>query len=1039
MKSFIGLVVKRPITIIMIIISVLILGLISLSRLSIDSMPNMQMPYISVQTIYRNAGPEEIEKSITKIVEGAVATVNNIKNITSYSRENSSDVMVEFNWGVDLREASEDIREALERIYDLLPDNADKPNIRKFATDDTSLMEVAIYGLEDKASLYNIAENQIAPKIKQAKGVAQAETRGGLKRQIKIDVNLNRLKAYNININQISEALSRDNNNLVGGQASHGFYKYTIRTMGEIESIDDIKNIAVDLKTNTYGTKAIVKIRDLAEVYEGYDNEVNIVKINGEESVSIAVNKESGANTVEVAKNVKRKLEEYNFPEGVNYEIMFNNADGINDAIKGVLTTAWQGGLFAIIILMIYMWNIRSVSVIAISIPLSIIITFTLMYFMNITLNVISLSGLVLGIGMMVDNSIVVLENIFYYRNEGYGKYSSAINGAYKVSLAISASTFTTIAVFMPFLYIEGMTSQMFRDLCITVAISMIASLLVALTIVPMFGARLVSDKKSKIFSKFEIITNKCIHSNISGIYNKILMFSIKNKKIILIPSIIFSIIILALGLKFIGKEGFPRTDEGQFMIMATMPIGTKSEQTASFVSLMEKDIKEIIKNDLKRFQSRIRTGSESSSANIRVELKSKKNRKIKNINEYVEIIRDKLRVYPCTINIWSLDSMRGDRNRGEFLRIELLTDDLIKAKELGNRVVNAISNISGIQYVWLEEDESNRELQIFVNRDIAAKMGLKVNDIAKIINTSFAGYKATTITPKNSDWNDIDVTVQLENSDKVTIEDVKKISVPVNGVLIPLSSIADIVKSYGPRIIERKDRKRVTTVYANIDGKPLNEVMAEIKYKMNNQIFVPAGISINYAGDFEEMNEAFSQLILALILALVLVYSIMASQFESFIAPLIIALAVPFGLAGSLIALFISKTTLSAYSAIGCVVLVGIVVNNGIVLIDYMNQLMREKNINGDEAALESGNRRLRPILMTTLTTILGILPMALGSQSGNEMYKPLSIALLGGLSISTIFTLIIVPTIYGAIRNKIPLKDYDKKDFESKKDFIK
>ena len=1039
MKSFISLIVRRPITILMIIISVLILGLISLSRLSIDSMPNMQMPYISVHTRYRNAGPEEIEKSITKIVEGAIATVNNIKNITSYSSENSSNIIVEFNWGVNLREASEDIREALERIYDLLPDNADKPNIRKFATDDTSLMEVAIYGLEDKATLYTIAENQIAPKIKQAKGVAQAETRGGLKRQIKIDVNLNRLKAYNININQISEALSRDNNNLVGGQANHGFYKYTIRTMGEIESIDDIKNIAVDLKTNTYGAKAIVKIRDLAEVYEGYDNEVNIVKINGEESVSIAVNKESGANTVEVAKNVKRKLEEYNFPEGVNYEIMFNNADGINDAIKGVLTTAWQGGLFAIIILMIYMWNIRSVSVIAISIPLSIIITFTLMYFMNITLNVISLSGLVLGIGMMVDNSIVVLENIFYYRNEGYGKYSSAINGAYKVSLAISASTFTTIAVFMPFLYIEGMTSQMFRDLCITVAISMIASLLVALTIVPMFGARLVSAKKSKIFSKFEIITNKYIHSNISGIYNKILMFSIKNKKIILIPSIIFSIIILTLGLKFIGKEGFPRTDEGQFMIMATMPIGTKSEQTASFVSLMEKDIKEIIKGDLKRFQSRIRSGSESSSANIRVELKSKKNRKIKNINEYIEIIRDKLRVYPCTINIWSLDSMRGDRNRGEFLRIELLTDDLIKAEELGNRIVKEVSNISGIQYVWLEEDESNRELQIFVNRDIAAKMGLKVNDIARIINTSFAGSTATTITPENSDWTDIDVNVQLENSDKVTIEDVKKISVPVNGVLIPLSSIADIVKSYGPRMIERKDRKRVTTVYANIDGKPLNEVMAEIKYKMNNQIFIPAGISINYAGDFEEMNEAFNQLILALILALVLVYSIMASQFESFIAPLIIALAVPFGLAGSLIALFISKTTLSAYSAIGCVVLVGIVVNNGIVLIDYMNQLMREKNINGDEAALESGNRRLRPILMTTLTTILGILPMALGSQSGNEMYKPLSIALLGGLSISTIFTLIIVPTIYGAIRNKIPLKDYDKKDFESKKDFIK
>ena len=1053
MKFFIELVVKRPITIIMIIISILILGLISLSRLSIDSMPNMQMPYISIHTRYRNAGPEEIEKSVTKIVEGAVATVNNIKNITSYSRENSSEVMVEFNWGVDLREASEDIREALERIYDLLPDNADKPNIRKFATDDTSLMEVAIYGLEDKATLFNIADNQIAPKIKQAKGVAQAETRGGLKRQIKIDVNLNRLKAYNININQISEALARDNNNLVGGQANHGFYKYTIRTMGEIKSIDDIKNISVALKKDdkkdnkdnnknnkkdNYGANFIVKVRDLAEVYEGYDDEVHIVKINGEESVSISVNKESGANTVEVANNVKSKLEEYNFPDGIKYEIMFNTADGINEAIKGVLSAAWQGGLFAIIILMIYMWNIRSVSVIAISIPLSIIMTFTLMYFMNVTLNVISLSGLVLGIGMMVDNSIVVLENIFYYRNEGFGKYSSAINGTHKVSLAISASTFTTIAVFLPFLYMEGMTSQMFRDLCITVAISMIASLLVALTVVPMFGARLVSDKKSKIFSKFENVANKYIHSNVNNIYNKILMFSINNKKIILIPSIIFVSIVLILGLKFIGKEGFPRTDEGQLMIMATMPIGTKSEQTQSFISLMENDIKEIIKEDLKRLQSRIRSGSESSSAHIRVELKNKRNRKIKNINEYVNIIRDKLMAYPCSISIWSLDSMSRNRNRGEFIRIELLGDDLIKSEELGNRIINSISNISGIKYVWLEEDDSNRELQIFVNRDIAAKMGLKVNDIAKIINTSFAGYTATTITPENSDWTDIDVNIQLENSDKVTIDDVKKITVPVNETLIPISSIADIVKSYGPNIIYRKDRKRVTTVYANIDEKPLSEVMDEIKDKMENDIFIPSGISINYAGDFEDMNEAFEQLILALILALVLVYSIMASQFESFIAPLVIALAVPFGLAGSLLALFISQTTLSAYSAIGCIVLVGIVVNNGIVLIDYMNQLMHEKNINGDKAALESGKRRLRPILMTTLTTILGILPMAFGQESGNEMYKPLSIALLGGLSISTIFTLIIVPTIYGAIRNKIPLKDYDKKDFESKEDFI-
>ena len=1035
MKNLIEIVVKRPVTILMVIVSILILGLISLSRLSIDFMPNMQIPYISIYTSYRNSGPEEIEKSVTKLVEGAAATVNNIKNITSTSRENSSNVLVEFNWGTDLTEATEDIREALEQVTDLLPDNADKPVIRKFDMDDTSLMEVAVYGIDDQSTLYNIADNQIAPQIKQAKGVAQAEVMGGLKSQIKIDVNLNRLKAYNININEIASALSRDNNNLVGGQADQGFYKYTIRTMGEITSIDDIKNTTITLIKDGENS-SVIKVQDLAEVYEGYDDNVNIIRVNGENSISIAVSKESGANTVEVSKNVIKQLEEYNFPDGIKYQIMFNTADSINESISGVLDAAWQGGLFAVIVLMLYMWNIRTVSIIAISIPLSIIVTFTLMYFMKITLNVISLSGLVLGIGMMVDNSIVVLENIFYYRNNGFGKYSSAINGTSKVSLAISASTFTTIAVFLPFLYLEGMTSQIFRDLCITVTISMIASLLVALLIVPMFGARLVTNKRLKLLGKLEILTNKYIHNNINNIYNKILSFSIKRKLAVLLPSMILVFSVIIFGLKFIGKEGFPRTDEGQFMVQVTMPIGTKYEQTQSFVALMENDIREIIKDDLTRIQSRIRKGSEANSANIRIQLKAKNAGRVGDINDYAERTREKLQLYPAKINVRLLGSMSSSSG-GEAIRIEMLGDDTVQAKELGDRIVSAISNIEGVRGAMVDIDESNRELQVYVNRDIAAKMGLKVNDVARIINTSFAGRTATTITPENSDYTDIDVNVQLENIDKVTIEDVEKISIPVKGVLIPLSSIADIVKSYGPNRIERKDRKRFTVVIANTYGRPLNEIIDEVKEVIKKDVFVPSGISINYGGDFEDMNEAFAQLLQTLILALVLVYAIMASQFESLIAPFVIAFAIPFGFAGSLIALIITNTTLSAYSAIGCIVLIGIVVNNGIVLIDYMNQLMHENHIKGDEAALIAGQRRLRPVLMTTLTTILGILPMALGIGSGNEMYKPLATALLGGLSVSTLFTLIIVPTIYAAIRNKIPLKDYDQKDRDSANDF--
>ncbi|WP_295161424.1 efflux RND transporter permease subunit [uncultured Brachyspira sp.] len=1036
MNSIIEIVVKRPVTVLMVIISILILGFISLSRLSIDFMPNMQMPYISIYTRYGNAGPNEIEKSVTKIIEGAAATVNNIKEIKSQSMEGFSYINIEFNWGTNLSEALEDIREALEEVKNLLPSEADNPIIRKFNINSISLMEIAVYGIDDQSALYNIAYNQIAPKIKQAKGVAQAEVSGGLKNEIKIDVNQNRLKAYNININEIASALARDNNNLVGGQADQGFYKYTIRTMGEIKTIDDIKNTIVSLKIGSRNNTSIVKIQDLANVYQGYDDNSSIIRINGERSVFISVSKESEANTVEVYKNVIKQLKGYDFPIGVKYEIMFNTAESINEAIKGVLNSALHGCIFAVLVLMLYIWNIRTVSVIAVSIPLSIVITFTLMYFMKITLNIISLSGLVLGIGMMVDNSIVVLENIFYYRNNGFGKYSSSINGASKVSLAISASTFTTIAVFLPFLYIDGMASRIFRDLCLTVTISMIASLLVAILIVPMFAAVILTSSRLKIFSRLEILTDKYIHSRINGIYGKILSFSIKKKKTIIIPSMAFVLMIIIIGIIFIGKEGFPHSDEGQFMVIVNMPIGTKYEQTESFIGLMENDIKEIIKDDLKRMQSYIRKGDEASSAYIRIELKSKALGRIGDINNYIEHTRDKLKVYPARINVNSLSS-RYSSGEGGYVTIEMLGDDIDKAKQLGNRIVNVLSNINGVSAAVLDIDESNRELKIYVNRDIASKMGLKVSDIASIINTSFSGRKATAITSESFDFTDIDVNVRLENVDNTTIEDIEKVSIPVNGALIPLSSIADIVKSYGPNIINRKDRKRFTAVETYIYGRPLNEIMTDIKSAINENVFIPSGISINYGGDFEDMNEAFSQLIYALILALVLVYAVMAGQFESFIAPFVIAFAIPFGFAGSLIAMFITNTTLNPYSAVGGIVLIGIAVNNGIVLIDYMNQIMRKNSINGDEAALIAGNRRLRPVLMTTFTTILGIFPMTFSAESGNEMYKPLSIALFGGLIVSTLFTLVIVPSLYAGIRNKIPLKDYDKKDNKSADDF--
>ena len=1039
MRNFIELVVKRPVAVFMCMIAVLILGFVSLSKLAVDFLPDMELPYITVRTEYENAGPEEVEKSVTRVIENAVATVSGINTITSTSEEGMSSVFIEFNWGTDLAVATADIREAIDTAKNSLPDDAESPTVFKFSTDMTPIMEIAFFGTDNLGALYTLIDNQVLNKIEQASGVARAEIRGGLKTEMKVDLVLNRLHAYGIDINSIVSLLSSENQNLSGGETYEGVYKYTLRTMGEFTTVADIENTVVVLKTND----TPIKLKDIGRVYQGYSDDSEIVKINGMPAISVSVNKESGGNSVNVSKAVKKQLSNLSLPEGVEYEILFNSADNVNESIKGVMDTAWQGGLFAVIILMLYLWNIKTVSIIAISIPMSIIITFTLMYFLGITLNIISLSGLVLGIGMMVDNSIVVLENIFYYRNNGYGKYSSAINGTSTVTLAISASTLTTIAVFLPFLFVEGQTGQLFRDLCITVTVSMIGSLFVALTIVPMLGARLVTNKKIKFLIPAENFVNKNIHSKINDFYFCILNYSIKNKKKVLISSLSVILIIIVLGITFIGKEGFPTSDEGQFKIDVKMPVGTKSEQTGTFISRMEKDIQDVIGEDFDRMQSRIKSGSEENTAEIRVQLREKSDGRKKSVDEYIEITRNALISYPAQINISAIttsaigSSGRDGGTGGEEIEIELVGDDLEKATEIANSIINAISDIEGIREPRLTRDDSNPELKIYVNREIAAKMGVNVNTIANIIKTSFAGTTATTMTPANSDVTDIDVNVQLGEPDRLQIDDISRLMIPTSSGIVPISSIATVEKSYGPTEVERKDSTRITSIRASGYNRALSEIMQDVQQKIKNEIFIPSGFNINYTGDFEDMNEAFLQLLQALILALVLVYAIMASQFESFIAPFVIALAIPFGFAGSLIALFIGGQTLSVYSGIGFIVLIGIVVNNGIVLIDYMNQLMYEKGINGDESALESGPRRLRPVLMTTFTTILGLLPMALSGGSGNEMYQPLSLAILGGLLVSTAFTLVIVPTVYAAIRNKIPLKDYNKKDLESKNDF--
>ena len=1033
MQKFIALIIRKPIASVVIIATLFIIGFVSVSKLDINYLPDMEIPIISVKTKYKNAGPEEVEKSITRTIEGVVSSVNNVKTIKSKSKESESNIEIEFNWGTDLRTAADDIREAIDMIRNDLPDDADNPNISKFSSDSTPIMEIAFFGSDNLGYLYDLVDGKILNSLNQIDGVGQTEIRGGLKRTVCVDVDLNRLNAYSININDIMKAIENENKNIFCGETYEGVYKYGIRTTGEFKDLHDIEDVVVVLKNNIFP----VRVRDIANVYKSFDNEAEIVRINGNKALTVAITKESDGNIIKIARDIENKLKNIDLPSGVYYKILFDSSETIKNSIKNVANAIWQGALFSVIVLMIYLWNVKSVFIIGISIPISVITTFILMYFFDITINIISLSGLVLGVGMMVDNSIVVLENIFYYSSKSNNikqNFKSAILGASEVSLAITASTLTSVCVFLPFLFVKGQIGQMFNDLCMTVSISLLTSLFVAITIVPLLASRLISyENKNKnendknkiniIFSKIKNFVNNNIHKNIEKFYLSLLIIVLKNKKksFILVG---FSLIIsLTLLLIFIGKEGYPVSDEGTIISRLRLPVGSRVEFTDSFILKMEGNMEESLSNNMAYYESRVRTGRNEHHGEVRIKLVDKEDGRKHKINRYVEIIRNRVNGYPGRIELNSENVAFGKPKNYSSIMIELVGDDLERGYNIADSIIKTVSKVRGVRNVLIKDDDSNREIIFDVNRDLVSKMGVNVNTIANIIRTSFSGNVASKMRLGDSINFDSDIIVRLEDENRNNLSGIHKIMIPTPNGIVPISSLANINRETGPMEINRKNEKRIIEISADSFGRNINDIVGDIKRELNN-IYIPIGFSVNFSGDYEDMQEAFYHLLSSLIMALIFVYAIIATQFESYIIPFVISLAVPFALFGALIFLYFSFNTLNVYSGIGIIMLIGIVVNNGIVLIDYMNKLFLKKNISWDIAALESCKRRMRPVLMTSLTTILGLFPMIIETGSGNEMYKPISIAVCGGLIFSTMFTLVIIPSVYSSFRNRFKIK---------------
>lgn len=1017
--------VKKPVTALMALFSIMIIGVIALSRLAVDYYPNLEFPVLSISTAYSGAAPEEVEKSITRLVEGAVSGVNSIDYIESTSTEGRSIVSINFQWGANLDALATDVREKLDIIRNVLPDGADSPVIFKFSTSLMPIMGIGLSGSDDMEFLYNLADQQIKNKLEQVDGVATANISGGLKKEIHVDVSRNRLLAYGIDIETVARVLTLENQNVAGGYTYEGVYKYVLRTTGEFKDLDDIRQVIITVKNGVP-----VKLRDVAEIKSGYSDSTGLVRINGRQGVTLFINKQAGMNTVNVARAVREKLTEIekDLPAGIKFQTIFDSSRSIENSINNVRDSAVQGAILAVFILMIYLWNFRTVMIIGISIPTSIIATFILMYFFNVTLNIVSLSGLALGVGMMVDSSIVVLENIFYRRQKGEGRFTAAVKGSNEVLMAITASTLTTVAVFVPIMFVQGFTAQIFRDLALTVTISLLASLVISITMVPMLASRMISTEENRLFKPLEHwFTDKIDRTDKA--YGGLLEKVMKRKKTVVFGSFGVTIVIVVLLLLIIGKEGLPNVDEGQMDVNATFPVGTRIEYTDRVTKEMEKMVMDTVGKNLDSMVVRINAGgffrSQNSEykASMRIQLVKKENRSMSQ-NEIMEKLRKAFAGIPARVNVSAGGAARLG-SQSAPISIEIRGDDLAQAEKLGKKIMEVIAKVDGVRDVQSSRDDALPEVRIRINRDLASKVGLNAYNISQSIKTAFGGKTATTV--KGKDGTDLEVVVRLQEDDRMNIDNILSLSLPTPvGKLVPIASIVDLDRTNGPVSIFRKDSVRTFTVTADSYNRPVDKITADIQERIDREVYKPAGFTIDYAGSFKDMQESFLQLGLALLLAIVLVYAIMASQFESIIAPFIIMMAVPFGLAGALITLFITGKTLNTIALIGVVVLAGIVVNNGIVLIDYMNQLMHE-GMKAEKAAVTAGMRRLRPVSMTTLTTILGMIPMALGLGQGAELYSPLAVAVIGGLMIGTLFTLFIVPTAYAAIRNRFPLKKYE------------
>jgi len=1017
--------VHRPIFTVMVVLIVVLLGIISLLRLPIDLMPDISYPTVSVSCIYENAGPEEIEELITRPIEEAMSAVPGVEEVTSVSVEGQSTVRVTFTWGTDLDSAANDIRDRLDRVMQRLPEEADRPTLRKF---DLASFPILILGASsrlDPVQMRQIIEDQVKYRLERVPGVAAVDIRGGFEREIHVNLDPAKINALAIPLDQIISHIREGNVNIPAGTIEKGNFEVTIRTPGEYTVLKQLEDTVIAIRQGVP-----IALREIAAVEDSWQKITRIVRVNGEPGISLSVNKQSGKNTVEVARAALKELERINhdIPQ-IKIIPTMDTSDYIERSIKNVGSSAIYGGILAVIILLLFLRNLRSTVIIGTTIPISIIATFALLYFSNFTLNIMTLGGLALGVGMLVDNAIVVLENIFRLRESGEMLEHATIDGTEEVTDAVIASTLTTVVVFLPLVFVRGMSGVMFKQLSIVVGFSLLCSLAAALTLVPMLCARILpsafkdSAHRSTIGSRMFETTGRFFKRMENG-YKKLLHTALDHR-VFVVTSAVSAMAASLIFIPFISAELMPTTDEGEVRVEGEMQVGTRLNLLDEKFSVIEQIVNASvpeIKNVITTVGGSSWHGTGGHTGNVRIALKPQSQRS-RSSEEIAADLRRKLNNIPGTIIRARVGEglfiLRMGTTQSDRVQVEIRGHDLQIADTLAKQVKGLVESVEGITDARISRESGSPEELILIDRQKAADMNLTVAKIANALQTILSGTKAGYYRQAGDEYT---ILVKLKDAEKMNLSDILDLTLANSqGQPVVLKNVVSVGPRSGPVLIERKDQERIVTVSADISGRSMSSVLSDIRELLKN-VPLPRDFTIGFGGDYEEQQKSFRELTLSCVLALVLVYMVMACQYESLRDPFVVMFSVPLAAIGVILMLFFTGTTFNVQSFIGCIMLGGIVVNNAILLVDHTNLLRRRDAMPIREAIEEAGRRRLRPILMTAGTTVIGLIPLALGLGEGGEAQAPMARVVIGGLVSSTLITLVFVPVVYSIFERRSP-----------------